>query len=109
MDDFRDPIFKGCTRPAMFLGVPMMPFLMVTGVCLLAGGWLMYLISPVVSLFIGLTYVAIVAVMRQVTRKDDQRLHQLLMRARMRHRHGAARRRWDALSFAPLAYKKRKS
>ncbi|BEV13140.1 VirB3 family type IV secretion system protein (plasmid) [Asticcacaulis sp. DW145] len=108
MDNFRDPIFKGCTRPAMFLGVPMVPFLVVSGGFLLAGVWLMYLITPLVSVFLILTYVPLFLTLRQITKKDDQRLAQLLMRARMRHRHGAGRKFWKAVSYGPMTYTKRK-
>jgi type IV secretion system protein VirB3 len=108
MDDFRDPIFKGCTRPAMFLGVPMVPFLVVSGLFLVAGVWLMYLISPVISILIILAYVPLVIAMQQITKKDDQRLAQLFMRMRMRHRHGHGRKVWNAISYGPLTYLKRK-
>ncbi|MES2899567.1 MAG: VirB3 family type IV secretion system protein [Pseudomonadota bacterium] len=108
MPTFHDPIFRGCTRPAMFAGVPMLPFLLVTGVFMLATVWTFYLASAYVALFLIMAYVPILLAMRQVTRRDDQRLRQLLLRARMRVRQRAGRALWGASSYAPLRYKQRK-
>ena len=109
MEGFRDPIFKGCTRPAMFAGVPMLPFLLVTGIFLLLAMWCFYLLSAYVSLFLGIIYIPVVVTMKQITKKDDQRLRQMMMRARMRFRQQAGRRLWGAISFSPVRYKKRKA
>ena len=104
---FRDPIFKGCTRPAMFAGVPMLPFLLVTGTFLILTVWTFYLVSGYMSLFLVIVYVPVCVTMRQVTKKDDQRLHQLLMRTQMRLRQRSGRVLWGAASYAPLRYKRR--
>lgn len=108
MSSFRDPIFRGCTRPAMFAGVPMLPFLLVTGVFLIVTGWSFYLFSAYVSLFLMMAYVPILITMREVTKKDDQRLHQFLMRAKMRIRQRAGLKIWRAISYSPLRFKQRK-
>ena len=107
MSTFRDPIFRGCTRPAMFGGVPMVPFLLVTGTFMLVTVWTFYLASAYVALFIIMAYVPILIAMREVTKRDDQRLRQLLLRARMRLRQHSGRTVWGACSYAPLRYKKR--
>jgi type IV secretion system protein VirB3 len=109
MHDFRDPIFKGCTRPAMFLGVPMIPFLVVTGIALLLSMWMYYLISPYVTLLLVFAYIPTVLWMRQITKKDDQRLRQMMMRARMRMRQRTGRVLWGAYSFSPIRYKHRRA
>jgi type IV secretion system protein VirB3 len=109
VEGFRDPIFRGCTRPAMLAGVPMIPLLVVSGVFLLVTMWCVYLVSPYVALYLAVTYVPILLTMKAITKKDDQRLHQMMMRARMRFRHGAGRALWGATSFGPLRLKKRKS
>ncbi len=109
MQGFNDPFFKGCTRPAMFADVPMIPFLLVTGIFLLLAVWLFYLISPYVTLLLVIAYVPILIWMRQVTKKDDQRLRQMMMRARMRVRQRAGRALWGAISFSPIRYKRRKA
>ncbi|MDQ1829846.1 type IV secretion system protein VirB3 [Massilia scottii] len=108
MSGFRDPIFRGCTRPAMFAGVPMLPFLLITGVFLMLTVWTFYLVSGYVSLFLVMAYFPIFVTMRAVTKKDDQRLRQMLMRARMRVRQQAGRQIWGAISFSPIRYKRRK-
>lgn len=111
MDDltgFRDPIFRGCTRPAMFAGIPMVPFMLTSGAFLLLAVWTFYLLSPYVSLCLLLIYVPIVVWMRHATKQDDQRLRQIMMRARMRFRQRASRELWGAISFSPIRYKRRK-
>lgn len=106
-DAFRDPIFRGCTRPAMFAGVPMIPFLLITGAFLLLSVWTFYLISGYVSLFLCMVYLPLLAAMKDVTKKDDQRLRQLMMRLKIRYRQRGARQMWGAISYSPLRYKKR--
>jgi type IV secretion system protein VirB3 len=109
MDSFRDPIFRGCTRPAMFLGVPLVPFLIATAAFALPMLWTFYLLSAYVSLFLVMAYIPVLLTMREVTKRDDQRLRQLLMRAAMRIRQRKARRFWSASSYSPLRYKARKT
>ncbi len=93
----------------MFMGVPTIPFLLVTGSFMILAVWTFYLVSPYVSLFLGIVYVPICITLRQMTKKDDQRLRQVLMRARMRFRHRAGRQLWGAASYSPIRYKRRKS
>lgn len=93
----------------MFAGVPMIPFLLVTGIFLLLAVWFFYLLSPYVTLLLGIVYAPIFVWMRQVTKKDDQRLRQMMMRARMRVRQRAGRALWGAISFSPIRYKRRKA
>jgi type IV secretion system protein VirB3 len=93
----------------MLAGVPMIPLLAVSGVFLLVTMWCVYLVSPYVALFLAVIYVPILLTMRQITKKDDQRLHQMMMRARMRFRHGPGRQMWGNTSFGPLRLKKRKA
>lgn len=108
MSTFRDPIFRGCTRPAMFAGVPMLPALLVTASFALATVWTFYLISAYCALLLVMIYVPILVTMREVTKKDDQRLRQLLLRAQMRLRQHRGRQLWSATSYAPLRFKQRK-
>ena len=109
MEGFRDPIFKGCTRPPMLFGVPMLPLMLVTGFFMLISVWVFYLVSGYLTLVLMMAYFPIYFAMRQVTKKDDQRLRQLMMRARMRFRHSAGRMLWGAISFSPIRYKRRKA
>jgi type IV secretion system protein VirB3 len=107
MEGFRDPIFKGCTRPAMFAGVPLVPMFLVTGVFMMLGMWMFYLVSPYVSLLLLMAYIPVLITMKQITKKDDQRLRQMMMRFSMRFRHQAGRAIWGAVSYSPIRYKKR--
>lgn len=107
MDTFDDPIFRGCTRPAMLARVPMLPFLLVTGTFLLLAIWTLYLVSGYLALFIVLGYVPLLIAMREATKKDDQRLRQLMLQLRMRWRQYLTRRLWGAYTYSPLRYKRR--
>lgn len=59
----KNALFRGCTRPAMFMGVPYIPFFIGAGSCLLMAMYfnlLFLLLIPVV-----------VFVMRQMARRDE--------------------------------------
>ncbi len=103
---FPDPVFRGCTRPPMFLGVPMIPVILVTGLAII-GAMLGLFVSPYIAVAVVTVYVPIYAWMRVVTKADDQRLNQLILRLRMRARMQASRRHWGALTYVPIAFKKR--
>ncbi len=62
-------IFKGATRPACILGVPIIPFVLVTGALIMLS-FIIY--APLV-----LSVVPVVYVMKQITKDDDQRFLQL--------------------------------
>lgn len=93
----------------MFAGVPLIPFLIVTGAFLLIAVWTFYLVSAYISLFCAMAYVPVALAMRMVTKKDDQRLRQLVLRLKLRYHHLRGRRNWSATSFSPLRYKRRSS
>ena len=59
-DGFRDPIFKGCTRPAMLGGVPTIPLILICGLTLLCAVWSFYLVSGYLSLFLLLIAIPVV-------------------------------------------------
>ena len=75
----------------MLGGVPLVPLILIGGLTLLMSVWLYYLVSGYVSLGLVLITIPIVLWMRQTTKMDDQRLRQVMMRARMRLRHGPSR------------------
>ena len=102
------PIFKGCTRPAMQFGVPLVPFLLVWGLGFIGAVWLAFLVSWVPAAAIVIVAIILTVTMRAITRKDDQRLKQVLLRVGIR----VSQRnhwRWRAISFSPIRYKRRKS
>jgi len=86
MDDSliaEEPIYKGATRPPMVFGVPLLPFLFVAGSGFLTGMYLMVYLSVAWTLVaLGLALCVLVW-MRSLTRKDDQRLRQALIAARL--------------------------
>ena len=92
----------------MLGGVPTIPLILVCGLTLLCAVWSFYLVSGYVSLFLLLIAIPGVVTMREMTKKDDQRLRQMLMRARMRLRHRASRRTWRAISYGPHKFKRRR-
>lgn len=102
-----DPFFKGCTKPAMFMQVPLIPMVLITGVFALLAIYALIFGFVYVALFSLMIYAPIYATMRAMSRKDDQRLHQMMLRARMRTRHHN-RATWGAISYSPLRLAKRK-
>lgn len=86
----------------------MRPFLAITGIFLLVGMWVFYLVSGFVTLLLLFFYVPLIIALRIITQRDDQRLRQMWMQARMRFRMASSRQRWGAISYSPLKYKKRR-
>ena len=101
------PFFKGCTKPAMFAQVPLIPFLLLTSVFFVSAMWAYVLVSWYLSLFLLMVYFPLYAAMRAMSRKDDQRLRQIMLRARMRIRQGN-HNTWGAIAYNPLRLAKRK-
>ncbi|MBJ6979642.1 MULTISPECIES: VirB3 family type IV secretion system protein [unclassified Luteimonas] len=91
----RDVLFRGCTRPAMFLGVPYVPFFVGAGACLL--------LAVYVNLLLLVLMPLVVLGMRQMARRDEMIFRLIGLRwqllAKVRNRH-VRRGDW---SFAPLA------
>jgi type IV secretion system protein VirB3 len=105
MNPLKDPVFKGCTRPAMLWGVPLVSALMVGGGMLIPAIWAL-LASPPVGMSILLLMIPVFVAMRVITRNDDQRLAQLVLRLRigLRQRN---RRFWGAHAYVPVRLKRR--
>lgn len=93
----KNVLFRGCTRPAMFMGVPYIPFFIGAGGSLLMG------------FYFGLQYLLlmpiVIYVMRQMARRDEMIFRllglnlQFKLRARNVKEHGG---RWV---FSPNAYR----
>jgi type IV secretion system protein VirB3 len=108
--DPRDPLFKGCTRPAMVFGVPLAPLAVVTGTVVLLAIW--------TTLFIGLLLIPIVLVMRIITKSDDQQFRLLGLKIMFRgvnlpllNRLFSCNRNdkfWKASTYSPIPFTKRK-
>lgn len=95
------PIFKGATRPACVFGVPMKPFLAVTGLVLIVSLWTWI---PLAFTVIPLTWG-----MRAVTQNDDQKFRQLGVYLRFRLLGNFNRSFWrGACVFRAGRYRRRK-
>jgi type IV secretion system protein VirB3 len=99
-----EPIYKGATRPAMKMGVPLVPLVVLCGVGMLAVMWIGPLVSWWVAAIVPSAVVPILAWMRFATRKDDQRLRQLFLAARLRMR-DRNRDFWCSRSYTPYLYR----
>ena len=101
----KDPVFKGCTRPAMLWGVPLVAFLLVGGAMLIPAIWAL-LVRPPIGVVLLVLMIPVFVGMRIVTKRDDQRLRQLALRLSMslRQRNRAF---WLARSYAPIRFKRR--
>lgn len=94
-----EAIYKGATRPAMKLGVPLVPLVLLLSSAMLAVMWA----GPLLTWWALPVVLAVVAPllvwMRFVTHRDDQRFRQLAlaMRLRLRDRN---HRFWQARSYA---------
>lgn len=81
-----DPLFKGCTRPAMLFGVPMVPLIVVSVSIFLPGMWILMFVGPIGLILILGVLPAVIWWLREITKKDDYRLEQLMLRASLRIR-----------------------
>lgn len=103
MDDnnTRDPLFKGCTRPAMLLGVPIVPLASV--------GIVIILISVWTTIFFIVMLIPVILIMRQIARSDDQQFRLLGLKLLFRGVHYNHNRTfWQASVYSPVMFKKRK-
>ena len=105
MNPLKDPVFKGCTRPAMLWGVPLVPFLMAGGGMLIPAIWAL-LASPPLGVAILFLMIPVFVAMRVITRYDDQRLAQYGLRLRMMLGQGN-RWYWGAHAYVPVRLKRR--
>lgn len=99
-----EAIYKGATRPAMKLGVPLVPLVVMLGTSVLTVMWVGTLVSwwiaPVVLVAVGPTLLW----MRYVTHKDDQRFRQMFLSIRLRLR-DRNRRFWQSRSYGSYPYR----
>ncbi len=99
-----DAIYKGATRPAMKLGVPLVPLVSMVGagmLLILWGGTLLsWWVAPVVLVAVS----PVLLWMRWVTARDDQRCRQMFIAMKLRV-HDRNRRLWHAHSYSPTVYR----
>ena len=97
-------IYKGATRPAMKLGIPLVPLVVVLGSTALLILWGGLFISWWMALGVLLGVVPALIWMRVVTAKDDQRFRQMFVAMKLQL-HDRNRRFWRARSYAPTLYR----
>ena len=102
----RDPIFKGATRPVMWLGVPQMALLALMLFTVLFAMWSFILINGFVGFVVLLASIFIYAILRIMSADDP---HKLLQRGKQLETWYHSRRNkqhWGAHSAAPFEYKR---
>jgi type IV secretion system protein VirB3 len=99
-----EAIYKGATRPAMKLGIPLVPFVVLFGTGMLLIMWGGIFLSWWVALAVLVAVGPALAWMRFVTARDDQRFRQMFVAAKLRL-HDRNRRFWRARSYSPSLYR----
>jgi type IV secretion system protein VirB3 len=99
-----ETIYKGATRPAMKLGIPLVPLVVLFGAGMLLVMWGGILLSWWVALSVVAAIVPALLWMRFVTAKDDQRFRQMFLALKLRL-HDRNRRFWRARSYSPHLYR----
>ena len=99
-----EAIYKGATRPAMKLGIPLVPLVVLFGVGVLLILWGGTLLSWWIAMAVVLSFVPALLWMRLVTARDDQRLRQMFVAIKLRLHHCNGRF-WRARSYAPTLYR----
>ena len=99
-----EAIYKGATRPAMKLGIPLVPLVVLFGSGMLLVMWGGILVSWWIALAVVVSFVPALLWMRFVTAQDDQRFRQIFVATKLRW-HDRNHRFWRARSYAPNLYR----
>lgn len=100
-ETFRDPVFKGCTRPAMVLGVPIVPLTVTVMSVLLVSFW--------TNIIVAVLLFPIVLVMRAVVKTDDQMFRLIWLRMSCRLlKYNFNGRFWTASAYSHTEFTRRK-
>jgi type IV secretory pathway VirB3-like protein len=94
----RDPLFKGCTRPAMVFGVPIMPLFVVA----FSIGFL----SILTTVLLNFLTIGAIFIMRMIVKNDDQKFRILGLWLFFRIQ-DMNRGFWKSAAYNPVLYKKR--
>lgn len=95
----RNVLFRGCTRPPMFMGVPYLPFAMATGACVL--------LTFYIDMFFLMLLPVVVMVMRQMARRDEMIFRLLGLRWMFRARIRNIQQHDGMWVFTPGSYRSR--
>lgn len=100
----RETVYKGATRPAMKLGIPLAPLVLLFGSGMLLIVWGGLLVSWWTAPGVLLVLCPALLWMRVVTAQDDQRCRQIVLALKLRlHDHN--HRFWRSRSYAPTQYR----
>jgi type IV secretion system protein VirB3 len=99
-----ETIYKGATRPAMKLGVPLVPLVVLACAAMLLVLWGGLLVSWWVAAGVVVAVAPVLAWMRLVTARDDQRLRQMFVALKLRA-NDHNRQLWQSRSYAPSIYR----
>jgi type IV secretion system protein VirB3 len=99
-----EAIYKGATRPAMKLGIPLVPLVVLFGSGMLLIMWGGILLSWWIALGVVLSIVPALFWMRVLTAKDDQRFRQMFVATKLRL-HDRNHRFWKTRSYTPSLYR----
>jgi type IV secretion system protein VirB3 len=99
-----EAIYKGATRPAMKLGIPLVPLVILFGSGMLLILWGGVLLSWWVAAGVLLAFAPLLMWMRWVTAQDDQRFRQVFVWLKLRQ-HDRNRRFWQARSYSPTLFR----
>lgn len=95
----KNVLFRGCTRPPMFMGVPYVPFAIGAGGCLL--------LTFYVNMFCLALLPVVIFVMRQMARRDEMIFRLLGLRWRFRTRVRNLRHHGGMWVMTPNSYRER--
>ncbi|WP_394001336.1 type IV secretion system protein VirB3 [Luteimonas sp. WGS1318] len=93
----KDILFRGCTRPPMFMGVPYLPFAVGAGACLL--------LTFYIDMFFLALLPFVIMVMRQMARRDEMIFRLLGLRWMFRLRARDVSRRGNVWIFTANSYR----
>lgn len=99
-----EAIYKGATRPAMKLGIPLAPLVVLLGTGMLLVMWGGMLVSWWIAVLVVIAIAPALLWMRLLTSQDDQRLRQITLMLKLRL-HDRNHWLWRARSYAPNAYR----
>jgi type IV secretion system protein VirB3 len=98
-----EAIYKGATRPAMKMGIPLVPLVVLFGTGMLLTLWIGTLVTWWIAPVVLVAFVPSLAWMRFVTSRDDQRFRQMFLALRLRF-HERNRRFWVSRSYSPYLH-----
>ena len=93
----KNVLFRGCTRPAMFMGVPYMPFFCGAGAGLL--------MSVYFNFFWLISIPVVIFIMRQMARRDEMIFSLLGLRFRFKFKAKNIKHHSGLWVFSPNSYR----